>query len=84
MKEKMKKIGTFFGHRTLFEHEPNISNTNILFVRVRVHHLLEPNLNVQVRVRAQDPRTRTEPNPGQSIDTMKFQVEITYMALHYH
>jgi hypothetical protein len=34
MNEKMKKIGTFFGHRTLFEHELNILNTNILFVFV--------------------------------------------------
>ena len=36
------------------------------FVHVRVHHILEPNLNVQVQVRAQDPRTWTEPNRGQS------------------
>jgi hypothetical protein len=54
-----------------FEHEH--------FVRVRVHHLLEPNLNVQVRVRAQDPRTRTEPNPGQS----SLRVPGTRATTHY-
>jgi hypothetical protein len=36
-------------------------------VHVCVHLQLEPNLEVQVQVRAQDPRTWTEPNPGQSI-----------------
>ena len=35
-------------------------------IHVRVQQLLEPNLIVQVQVQAQDPRTRTEPNPGQS------------------
>jgi hypothetical protein len=35
-------------------------------VQVRVNHLLEQNINVQVQVRAQDPRTQTKPNPGQS------------------
>ena len=48
--------------RTWTEH-----NEHEHFVHVRVHHLLKPNLNVQVQVRAQDPRTRTEPNRGQSI-----------------
>ena len=37
------------------------------FVCVQVHQLSEPNLNVQVQVRAHDPRTQTKPNPGQSI-----------------
>ena len=36
------------------------------FVHVCVHHLLEPNLNVQVQVWSQDPWTRTKPNRGQS------------------
>ena len=47
--------------RTWTEH-----NEHEHFVHVRIHHLLKPNLNVQVQVRAQDPRTRTEPNRGQS------------------
>jgi hypothetical protein len=60
----MNKIGLFWTSNIVrtwtehFEHEH--------FVHVRVRHLLEPNLNVQVQVRAQDPRTRTEPNRGQS------------------
>ena len=35
-------------------------------VCVQVHWAPEPNLEVHVQVRAHDPRTRTEPNPGQS------------------
>ena len=48
--------------RTWTEH-----NEHEHFVHVCVHHLLEPNLNVQVHVQAQDPWARTKLNRGQSI-----------------
>ena len=57
--------------RTWTEH-----NEHEHFVHVRAHHLLEPNLNVQVQVRAQDPRTQTEPNRGQSTVKARENIKI--------
>ena len=59
--------------RTWTEH-----NEHEHFVHVCVHHLLERNLNVQVQVRAQDPRTRTEPNRGQSM--INKEIPSTYVC----
>ena len=47
-------------------------------VCVQVHQQVEPNLKVQVQVRAHDPRTRTEPNPGQSTGEHNITDELTF------